>query len=643
MIPLTYETFKTKYKINLNQQQESAVRETEGAVLLLAVPGSGKTTVLVSRLGYMIHCKEIKPEQILTVTYTVAATLDMKNRFEKKFGPEVSERLTFRTINGISYKILQYFGELTGKSVYDVADKEIPGIIQSIFRTVTGNFATENDCKLIQTGITFVKNMRMGKTEIKQHDFGIEEFPRIYELYCKELKKLQKIDYDDQMVYALKILEQYPQVLDFFQDKYHYICVDEAQDTSKIQHDILALLSSKHQNLFMVGDEDQSIYGFRAAYPKALITFEKRFHGAKILYMESNYRSREEIVKVADKFIQTNQNRHKKRMCAKKTAGGCVKKIEVKNRKYQFQYLMKVARESQREIAILYRNNESALPLIDVLSREGIPYRIRNTDMTFFSHPVVRDLTDFISFAMNQSDADIFLRIYYKMGAGISKAVADYAINHNKGEHSLIEMLLEECELSQYSVKQCRSLLTHFKNMLHENAGKAIYRILHYMGYQEFMDSRNMDQGKAEILKILGDQSASPQEFLHRLNELKEIMSAGTTDLKANLILSTIHSSKGLEYERVYLADVLEGVLPGLEEPKGRNNSMEEISLYEEERRLFYVGMTRAKQELYIFTFENGSTSKFSKDIFGISEQRRQPVSNLKNSSFNRPLWSGLK
>ena len=643
MEQLKYEAFKTKYKIDLNQQQESAVTETEGAVLLLAVPGSGKTTVLVSRLGYMIYCKGIMPEKILTVTYTVAATQDMKNRFEKKFGSEVSDRLTFRTINGISYKILQYFGEITGKSVYDVADKELPGIIQNLFRTVTGTFATENDCKMIQTGITYVKNMRLGKAEIKKQDFGVEDFYRIYELYCDELKKLKKIDYDDQMVYALRILEQYPQVLEYFQDKYLYFCVDEAQDTSKIQHDMITLLSAKSRNLFMVGDEDQSIYGFRAAYPQALISFEKRFPDAKVLYMEANYRSREEIVKVADKFIQSNQNRHQKSMRSKRAAGGCVKKIAVKNRSHQFQYLIKVARENQREMAILYRNNESALPLIDVLSREGISYRIRNTDMTFFSHPVVRDLSDFIKFSLDQSDADTFLRIYFKMGAGISKVAAEYAVNHNRGSHSLIETLLNECDLPPYSVKQCRSLLTHFKHMLNENAGKAIYRVLHYMGYQDYMDSRSMDQGKAEILKILGDQIQSIADFLIRMEELKGIMNSGTTNFHSNLILSTIHSSKGLEYDRVYLADVLDGILPGMEEPKGKNASSQERNLYEEERRLFYVGMTRAKQELYIFTFENGSTSRFSKDIFMIPDQKRAPVANLKNSSYNRPLWSGLK
>ena len=527
---MDYTEFKQKYHIELNEQQEIAVQSIEGAVLLLAVPGSGKTTVLVARLGYMIFCRNIKPESILTVTYTIAATSDMKKRFEKKFGSEYVSRLEFRTINGISQKILQYFGQITDKKPFRVADKEIPSIIKTVFRDVTGQFATEIDIKNIQTAITYVKNMRLTADEINNLKVEVDDFPEIYEKYNKELRKQKKIDYDDQMIYALYILERYPNVLSYFQEKYNYFCVDEAQDTSKIQHDMINLLSSKAGNLFMVGDEDQSIYGFRAAYPQALVSFENVHEGAKVLLMESNYRSRQEIVVAADKLIQANKNRHEKHMKATRTDGGKVTSIETKSRKGQFHYLAKVAENCEKETAILYRNNESVLPLIDILERKGISYRLKKNEMTFFSHPVVSDICDFMRLAISPCDEEVFGRIYYKLGAGISKTIANAVIESNKGEKPLIDNLCDRSEVSHYIKMQCKSLSTHFKNMVGEDAGKAIYKILRYMGYAEYMDDHGLDSGKADILKMLAEQESSIESFLDRLKFLHEITSNGRED-----------------------------------------------------------------------------------------------------------------
>ena len=631
---MTYEQFKERYNITLNKQQEEAVCTVDGPVLLLAVPGSGKTTVLVSRLGYMIYGKGIRPQQILTVTYTVAATRDMKERFISMFGEEYARQLEFRTINGISQKILQYFAECNHTTVYDVADKEAAELIKQTFHEVTGNFATESDLKDLQTGITYAKNMRLDLNEIQKMEEKIPNFREIFQKYNKELKKRHMIDYDDQIVYALRILEQYPQVLRYFQQKYTYICVDEAQDTSKIQHDMIALLASSANNLFMVGDEDQSIYGFRAAYPQVLSSFEKTYPGAAVLFMELNYRSGSEIVEAADRFIQKNKNRHKKNVRPTREEKGSVRKIPVKNRGNQYYYLAKVAEECDKETAVLYRNHESALPLIDILERRGIPYRIRNHDTTFFSHPVVRDICDFISLAQNPWDGEIFLKIYYKMGAGISKAQAMYAIDHHVGQGALLETLLEEADVSSYTRRQGKALLTHFQNLVHENAGKAIYRIIHFMGYGEYMDDRGMDSGKADILKMLGDQEENLSEFQNRLIQLQQIMSEGTMHRDGNLILSTIHASKGLEYDRVYLADMIDGVLPGV-------NQTKEPAAYEEERRLFYVGMTRAKNELYVFSFQNGENSPFVTELFSKKKVTSNPATELKAGMRIRHLKFG--
>lgn len=621
---MTFQEFKERFSLQMNDQQETAVLHTEGAVLLLAVPGSGKTTVLVTRIGYLIYCKGIPPERILTVTYTVAATADMKRRFCELFGEEYAGRLEFRTINGISQRVLQYFGYKTGKTPFDVADKEAVAILKSAFFEVRNSFATENDIRELQTAVTYVKNMRYTEEEIRKYQTPVQKFPEIYQAYQKGLKEKSLIDYDDQMVYALRILQQFPEVRSHFQESYSYFCVDEAQDTSKIQHDMIRLLSEKCGNLFMVGDEDQSIYGFRAAYPEALVDFEAVHPGASVLLMESNYRSGQRIVEAADRFIQKNVARHEKHMTPWKDMEGKVQRITLRNRKGQYAYLLQQAREKKGISAVLYRNHESALPLIDLLEREGIPYRMKGSDMTFFSHPVVGDICDFLRLAQNPYDGEVFLRIYYKMGAGISKAALE-AIENNSLKRTLLQEVAEGEKATPFVRKQCRSLQTHFVSMQTEGAGRAIYRILHFMGYQDYMESHGLDSGKAEILRILGEAENDSRAFLRRLLELQELISTGgsVTKQKPELLLSTIHSSKGLEYDRVFLLDMAEGILPSVQKPpegkKGTGSGRKaekDRELYEEERRLFYVAMTRARKELYIFAFEDGSTSSFSREIF---------------------------
>lgn len=616
-----------------------AVRKVDGTVLLLAVPGSGKTTVLVSRLGYMIFCKNILPESILTVTYTVAATNDMRRRFVEKFGAQYGQRMEFRTINGISQKILQYFGAITGKSPFQVADKEATNILKQAFIHVNKQFPIENDIKNAQTAITYVKNMRLKGEQIENMSVEVRNFPKIYKAYNQALRQRSLIDYDDQMVYALQILEQFPQVLQYFQCKYPYVCVDEAQDTSKLQHDMISLLVGKNGNLFMVGDEDQSIYGFRAAYPKALVSFEKNYPNAEVLFMELNYRSRQEIVRAADGLIQANTNRHAKHMRATKSEGGKVRQICAKNRNGQYKYLLEVAKECQNETAILYRNNESALPLIDCMERQGISYRMKSRDMAFFSHPIVNDIRDYISLAFNPFDGEAFLRIYYKMGAGISKAVATYVVEENRRKVPLIDAV-DNCRgISSFTKRQCRTLSAHFDKMRTETAGKALFRILYHMGYEEYMLEHGMDSGKAEILQLLAEQELSLEQFPKRLDQLQEIVSKEQANDSGSVILSTIHSSKGLEYECVYMIDMLAGVLPSCKEPRGEKVTKEEVDAYEEERRLYYVGMTRAKEELYIFTFRQADTSRFSTEVFGIEEQKITPKKQEKAKDFLRKAY----
>ena len=614
---MDYRSFAEKYALKLNRQQEEAVRSVEGNVLLLAVPGSGKTTVLVARLGYALYCLGVAPENILTMTYTVAAAADMRKRFVSLFGEELSDRLAFRTINGVCARIIRQYEQSRGTTAFELLSDEsrIAAMLGDICRGVLNEYPADSDIKAIRTKITYVKNMCLKPEEIEALNQEIKGFPSIYRAYVDTMKRQRLMDYDDQLVYAYNILRRCPDILHSLQSRYRYICVDEAQDTSKIQHMIIELLAGPEGNLFMVGDEDQSIYGFRAAYPRALADFSRRRKNARVLLMEQNYRSTRQIVRAADRFIRQNSDRHPKRMTAVRGDGAEVKELTVSSRAGQYAYLLKTAKDCGRETAVLFRDNECALPLIDLLDRSRIPYRCRQMDTSFFTSPVVRDITDIIRFALDQTDGQLFMNLYYKLNARLSKQEAQEAVRRCPESMSVLEYLAEDFPLSGFKRKQCRALLTHMNNMLTENAGSAVYRIVKYMGYGAYLKQREMGEGKAEILQALGNQEPSPARLLDRLEELSGIIrSHGSND--SRFILSTIHSSKGLEYDRVFLMDTIDGILPS-------QAADEDRALMEEERRLFYVGMTRAKNELNIFTFRQAElSSAFSAALFPGKEEK---------------------
>ena len=475
------EEFYNKLHTHLNGQQWEAVCSTDGPILLLAVPGSGKTTVLVTRLGYMVYCAKIAPENILTVTYTVAAARDMAERFDSIFGGGLKERLEFRTINGICAKIIQHYGNRIGKSAFSLVSEnaDMNKMLSDFFRREQGNYATESDLKGIRTLITYIKNSMLTEEEIRELDeeAGIK-ISEIYKKYCRELHSQKLMDYDDQMIYAYNILRKSPETLRYFQNRYTYICVDEAQDTSKIQHAIIRLLAGSRDNLFMVGDEDQSIYGFRAAYPEALLSFEKDHPGARVLLMEENFRSDGKIVAAADRFIQKNTFRHEKHMRAARKAQTEIEEIVLKNRSAQYQYLAKAAQEALTQTAVLYRNNENALPLIDLLERQEIPYRIRNAELSFFTHRVVLDIRNMIRFAMNPKDTELFFQIYYKVSTYINKQDAVRICEISRQEdREVLDTAVDYEGLPVRTLQSCKSVRTHFRAMLSERADRAIDRL----------------------------------------------------------------------------------------------------------------------------------------------------------------------
>lgn len=615
---ISREEFLSKYTSHLNEKQLRAVQLVNGPVLLLAVPGSGKTTVLVNRLGYMMYCEGISPENILTLTYTVAATNDMARRFESVFGHDYSGALEFRTINGICAKIIVRYGQMIGKTPFKlVSDEKSTGkILTDILIKNLSEYPTESDVKGARTLITYCKNMLLSDEEIEE--IGNQECIPLFDIYTQYnayLRHNKLMDYDDQMVYAYKLLQSSSELLNFYREKYKYICVDEAQDTSKIQHKIIGLLAGENGNLFMVGDEDQSIYGFRAAYPEALLNFEKNHPNAQVLVMDQNYRSNAKIVSAADVFIQHNKARHEKHMVATREANSDINYIELKTRRNQYSYLLKVATNCNRETAVLYRDNESAIPLIDQLDRQNIPYRIKSVDMAFFTHRIVTDVTNIMRFAINPYDTDLFMRIYFKCKTYLKKNQAEELCRISK-EHNIpvLDAINRSFKMNEVNMRQCRSLKTHLKNMLKESPSKALYRIETPLGYGEYLERNSIDANKLFILKMIAYNEVSLTSFLGRLEYLQDILKNSKPDYNCPFILSTIHSSKGLEYDRVYLMDVCDGVFPNKVVRSSNYSTPQEIKQFEEERRLFYVGMTRAKNDLNIFKLGDDA-SCFIKEI----------------------------
>ena len=652
---MEWKEFETTFSVKLNQQQKEAVQSTKGPVLLLAVPGSGKTTVLVTRLGYMIYCKNIPPERILTVTYTVAATKDMSERFAVRFGEDMAKRLEFRTINGICARIIQYYGRRIGKTPFELVkdEKATTGMLIRICQDHGMGYPTESDLKNVRTLITYIKNMMLNEEELQKLEEESDiRIAGIYREYCRQMREQKLMDYDDQMLYAYNILRKDPGVLAYFQNRYPYICVDEAQDTSKIQHAIIALLAAGTGNLFMVGDEDQSIYGFRAAYPEALLSFEKKHPGAKVLLMEENFRSNAKIVEAADKFIQKNTLRHEKHMRAAREAGADIREISLKSRKAQYVYLMKAAQEcttgmagmsgseehrgradaSVTETAVLYRDNECAIPLIDLLERKNIPYRMRNADLSFFTHRTVLDVQNIIRFAMDPKDTELFMQIYYRLKLFFNKKDAlRYAQISQEKDMEVLDAALKYGNLEKYQEDNIRNLKRQMVRILNMPGDEAVNQILTYMGYQDYLKKMGMNVNKLETVKLIGSRVESPEKLLERLEELRTIIQEKVSDKDCPFILSTMHASKGLEYDTVYLLDVMDGILPEKVLANPRTASKEELETYEEERRLFYVGVTRAKNQLNVFT--TNKPSKFCSELLGkrnLRENQQKEYAGIK-------------
>ncbi|MCI1307160.1 MAG: ATP-dependent helicase [Eubacterium sp.] len=583
--------------LNLSDAQLRAVRKTEGPQLLLAVPGSGKTTTLVARLGYMIREKGIPPESILVITFTRAAAEDMRRRFASFFGTEAAGRVHFSTINSFCYSVVLFYAKKYHRNK-PKDETNSPGIIRMLYPKVYGGFSNENDIKELDQLITYIKNMQLEDDEIEKlkTSGGGLEVRKMYEAYQDFLKENYLMDYDDQILFAHQLLSNLEPVREHFQRKFPYVCVDEAQDTSKVQHDVIRLLAGESRNLFMVGDEDQSIYGFRAAYPKALLDFRKNYPGAEVLFLETNYRSARSITEMAAKFITGNKKRYEKKMLPARKEKGRAEIVKLKRRNLQYRWLAEHLAGTSQETAVLYRNNDSAIPLIYALKKAGIPCRRKNMDTLFFQNRVVRDAVEIMEFALNPSSTRLFWDLYYKFSVRITKKAAFQASHHpsRRSADPLLHALEISDELGHKKREEVRRLRLHFQKMRQRNNAREALAAIRFQ-----MDYSHANSEKLFLLQALTDQEETIEQFLGKLKDMEEELNTpqdkAAMQENPKIVLSTIHASKGLEYPRVILMDAVSDILPA------EDNDLEE------ERRIFYVGMTRARDSLVILDYENES------------------------------------
>ena len=630
-----FNTLKDNFKIVLNNQQKSAVLHKEGPAIILAVPGAGKTTVLISRTANLILNHHVNPNSILSITFSKASAKDMKERFISIFGQEVGSSANFSTIHSFAYFLIRDFAKnkKLKLNLIEGIDSEINKIqiIKNIYSEVNNSFINEDKLEELLNTIGFVKNMMIKVEEFCEYrNFNIKGFDKIFSNYESYKRKYNLIDFDDMLTMTLHILQNNPSVLNKYRDIYKYIQVDEGQDTSKVQNEIIKLISYPHNNLFVVADDDQSIYGFRGAYPEDLLVFDKKYPNAKVFFMEENYRSTKNIVSVCNSFIKQNKSRYNKNLFTNNQSIEPVTITKLKIQEDQYDYIIDSIKKDMdlSNTAILFRNNLSAISVIDHLNRNNISFYMKDSKVHFFKHWIVSDILRFFNIAVDDSDISSFEKIYYKMNGYISKLALNY-IKTQDSLTSVFDRLLTFDNFKPFQLENIKAIKSNFKKILKMKPFDAIMFIENDLGYRKYLENncKNFGYSFESVNSILGHLKSvsigvnSIGELLDKLDFLKKSIDNAKYNKNSEAItLSTIHSAKGLEFKKVYMIDLIDGEFPSL-------NSLElselgDLKPLEEERRLFYVGMTRAKTYLNLITFNyrNGERVFYSKFMRELEE-----------------------
>lgn len=638
--------------VSLNQIQKQAVTQTEGAVLLLASPGSGKTTTLLMRIGYLVRELGVHPSRIKAVTFSRASANEMKERFGRYF-PGEQAQVQFSTIHSLCFEIVREHYRGRGDSFQiieggmDQAGPHSPSpafatspdqpplykqaILRHIYKSIHGEPLTEDQMEELTTYISYIKNKMLPEVQwatVKVSVAQAQQVLKEYERFKRTSHSCLLVDYDDMLTLANELLDRYPALLAAYQGRYDYVLTDESQDTSLVQHELIAKLVKRHGNLFVVADDDQSIYSWRGAEPQYLLDFRGYYPAAKVLFMEQNYRSAPVIVHTADRFIRRNKQRYDKKMYTENEGEGTLCIHTAADSRAQAAYLVEALRsldgDQLASSAVLYRNNASSIAVIQALDQAGIPFYIRDRDNRFFSHWVVEDILNFMRMTFTDKRADLLSKIHLKMNGYISKQQMAELLHIDNGE-SVFDNLLQHVPLKDYQIKPLEAVRDTLREMKGMPPLPAIRAIRERLGYDKGLDRLCEWQGHRkdhlhEILSTLEEIAATQESmegFAVRLKELEAALKSSKHQRQQGqqrLTLSTLHSAKGLEFERVYMIDLMDGLIPSFEDLKAYSSGDE--SRMEEAVRLFYVGMTRAKRHLELLSCRERGGEKAGESRF---------------------------
>ncbi|MGO1468656.1 MAG: ATP-dependent helicase [Tissierella sp.] len=610
----------------LSKEQSNAVNHIKKPALVLAVPGAGKTTVLIHRTYNLIEHLNINPLKILSITFSKASALDMKNRFINSFPQVNSKNIHFSTIHAFCYRLISEYSYRNRKKYKLIEGNKGENkfiLLKNLYLHVNKTYITEEKLESLLNSIGYIKNMMLDVDEfLKLYKIDISNFKTIYDKYETYKRENDLLDFDDMLSISWEILNKDEYLLSKYREKYQYIQVDEGQDTSRLQLEIIKLIAYPKNNLFIVADDDQSIYGFRGAYPKGLLNFKSQFKDGSIYFMEENYRSSSNIVNTCNDFIKTNTLRYKKDIFTENSNMEPINIVKVKFLNDQYNYLIKDMEDKDfNNTSILYRNNLSSIGLIEVLSQNNIPFSTQDKNLKFFNHWVIKDIIDFINFSKNPERIDLFEKFYYKMKGYISKKQLNYAKTLNENLN-VFDRIMDFPGIKQYHRRNVRNLKLDFKKLSKLNVKDAIDYIESNLEYGSYLKDNSVKFGYVYdnlstllfYLKMISSSCESLDELLIKLDSLKKLC-ANSHNNKEGIRLSTIHGAKGLEFENVYIVDLIDGNFPSANSIDDFENG--DIDDLEEERRLFYVGMTRAKKHLTLLSskYINGSLKETSRFI----------------------------
>lgn len=626
----------------LNKNQKDAINHIDGPCMVLAGPGSGKTRVITYRIANMVVNHNIRPTSILAISFTKASSTEMKNRAISLSQDPRINKVTYGTFHSVFFRILRHFEKYNLDSILDEKSKRlaIKGILKSL--NVENGEDDEVVGQLINE-ISFVKNELMDKGDFNSEVVSKDEFIKAYNLYEEHKHQIKKIDFDDMLLRTYYLLKNNSKALETVRSVYRYILVDEFQDINKVQFEVLKLISNPQNNIFVVGDEDQSIYGFRGARPDFLLEFEEYFSGTKKVMLDINYRSKGEIIDVANRLIEKNSNRYEKVIKCSQGNGGNISYIAPKDSEEEAVLIGKEILEEIKkdfveysDFAVIYRTNIQSRALVDVFMDMRIPFVVKDSIVTIYDHWAAQDILAYLRLGLDSSLSKDWVRIINKPFRYISRD----SINSIKDEKDFINALITKCNLHPKQVKTINDLdidLSYLKTLNPQNAISYIRMSLEYDMYiLDYCSNRKIkSNGLIEILNELESSATNfktIKEYLDHIDRVKsEVVGNKNKDQGDGVIFTTMHSAKGLEFKNVYIIGVNEGTIPH-EKSYDLDDDSKKDEQIEEERRLMYVAITRAEDKLCISSPQNKygrkvSVSTFIDDIKAPTKEEMDSIS----------------